>query len=194
MPGSRLVERDIAAELSVSRVPVREAIRALVTEGLVTSRPRKCAVVREYTLDDVHKFAEVREVIETLLFTVAAERHDDAGLAELLTIVEVEERAAREGDIAAAQAAAGAFHEYMAVLADNDVFLELSRVFATRMKWIFGLHDDPIAMSGAHRELFDAIAARDAALVARLVAAHLSDGSRAAEARFASAALVAEHG
>ncbi|MBQ3359643.1 MAG: GntR family transcriptional regulator, partial [Microbacterium sp.] len=46
-PGSRLVERDIAAELHVSRLPVREAIRVLVSEGVVVARPRTWAVVRE---------------------------------------------------------------------------------------------------------------------------------------------------
>lgn len=48
-PGSKLVERELAAELGVSRLPVREALKALVTEGLVTPRPRTWAVVREFT-------------------------------------------------------------------------------------------------------------------------------------------------
>src|SRR5690554_3548221 len=65
MPGSRLVERDIAAELNVSRLPVREAIRALVTEGIVIARPRSWATVREFTLQDVRDYAEVRSAIET---------------------------------------------------------------------------------------------------------------------------------
>lgn len=183
-PGSRLVERDIAAELKVSRLPVREAIHALASEGIVVSRPRTWAVVREHTLEDVRDFAEVRLIVEPLLFAYAAERHDQAGLAELQRILETEERAAREGDLHAARSAAGAFHEYMAVLAGNDVLTELAAVFATRLRWIFGLYEDPVAMAVSHRDLFDAIAARDVELVGRLLVEHLDAGRRAAERRF----------
>lgn len=184
-PGSRLVERDIATELKVSRLPVREAIRALVSEGIVISRPRTWAVVREYTLDDVRDFAEMRLMIETMLFVYAAERHDEEGLAQLLRVLETEEQAARDGDLTAAQTAAGTFHEYMAVLAGNDVLLELAGVFATRVRWIFGLYEDPVAMAAAHRELFSAIATRDVESVRGLLAEHLDAGREAAERRFA---------
>ena len=53
LPGDKLIERDIAAELDVSRLPVREAIRALVAEGIVLVKPRSWAVVREFTLRDL---------------------------------------------------------------------------------------------------------------------------------------------
>ncbi|GGB17738.1 transcriptional regulator [Microbacterium aerolatum] len=183
-PGSRLVERDIAAQLNVSRLPVREAIRALVTEGIVVARPRTWAVVREYTLGDVRDFAEVRGPIETMLFVYAAERHDEAGLEGLRRVLEREEQAARDGDQAASRAAAGDFHAYMAVLASNDVLTELAGVFATRLKWIFGLHQDLQGMAASHRELFEAIEARDVELVRRLLAEHLAAGTAAAERRF----------
>ncbi len=192
LPGSRLVERDIAAQLNVSRLPVREAIRLLVAEGVVVSRPRTWAVVREYTLDDVRDFAEVRAPIETLLFVYAAERHDADGLAGLRAVLEREERAARDGDLTAARAAAGDFHAYMAVLAGNEVLTELANVFATRLRWIFGLYEDAIGMVVAHAELFDAIAARDVELVRRLTVAHLDAGYRAAVHRFGGGAEIAE--
>lgn len=183
-PGSRLVERDIAAELDVSRLPVREAIRRLVAEGIVVARPRTWAVVREFTLDDVREFAEVRASFEGLLFVYAAERHDEAGLAHLQEILEREERSARDGDLQAARMAAGAFHEYMGHLADNEVLLELVEVFATRLKLIFGGFDDPNSMAASHRGLFEAIRDRDVDLVRRLVADHLEAGHRAAVRRF----------
>lgn len=194
MPGSRLVERDIAAELKVSRLPVREAIRSLVTEGIVVSRPRTWAIVREFTRDDVREFAEVRSAIETLLFVYATERHDEAGLEQLRLLVEREERAAREGDVDAAREAAGNFHEYMAVLAGNDMLTELVSVFAARLRWVFGAHDDLPEMAASHRELYEAIASRDVELVERLVTVHLAAGSEAAERRFEALTSAAEPG
>lgn len=188
MPGSRLVERDIAAELNVSRLPVREAIRALVTEGIVIARPRSWATVREFTLQDVRDYAEVRSAIETQLFIFATQRHDEQGLAGLREVLEREEAAARAGDIHESRAAAGAFHEYMALLAGNDMFVELVSIFATRLKWVFGLHGDLEAMAVGHRELYSAIASRDVPLVTELLARHMAAGTAAAEARFGGAA------
>lgn len=184
LPGARLVERDIATELNVSRLPVREAIRALVTEGIVVARPRSWAIVREFTLQDVQDYAEVRSAIETQLFILATKRHDEQGLAGLRQVLAREERAAREGDVHESRAASGAFHEYMAVLAGNEMFVELAQVFATRLKWVFGLHGDLVAMAADHRTLYDAIAARDVELVTELVTTHLAAGRAAAEQRF----------
>lgn len=184
LPGARLVERDIAAELHVSRLPVREAIRALVSEGIVVARPRSWAVVREFTLQDIHDYAEVRLAIELQLFIFATKRHDERGLAGLREILEREERAARAGDTHESRAASGAFHEYMALLAGNEMFVELASIFATRLKWVFGLHGELEEMARDHRVLYDAIASRDVEMVTELVTRHLAAGTDAAEARF----------
>lgn len=182
-PGSRLVERDIAAELDVSRLPVREAIRRLASEGIVVSRPRSWAVVREFTVDDVRDFAEMRGGIEILIFELAAARHDAVGLAHLRRIVEQEEEAAHAGDEAAARLHAARFHEYTANLASNDMLVELVGVFATRLRWVFGPHDDLVPMAAEHRAIYEAIAARDVELVRTLTRAHLAAGAEAAARR-----------
>src|SRR5690606_13761175 len=132
--------------------------------------------------------------IETLLFVYATERHDEAGLEQLRLLVEREERAAREGDVDAAREAAGNFHEYMAVLAGNDMLTELVSVFAARLRWVFGAHDDLPEMAASHRELYEAIASRDVELVERLVTVHLAAGREAAERRFEALTSAAEPG
>lgn len=186
VPGSRLIERDIAAELDVSRLPVREAIRTLVSEGVVIARPRSWAVVREFTKRDIRDFAEVRESIETLIFVFAAERHDEEGIARLRDVYERELAAARVGDAEGARMAAGEFHEVAAILAGNDMLCELIDVFATRLRWLFGQHDDLLAMAEEHRTILEAIAARDTGALRRLVPQHLASGQLAAQRRLAS--------
>lgn len=185
VPGSRLVERDIAAELQVSRLPVREAIRTLVAEGVVVSRPRSWAVVREFTQRDIRDFAEVRASMETMIFVLAAERHDAAGLARLRDVYDREASAARAGDAEEARRTAGEFHEVAAVLAGNEMLCELIDVFATRLRWLFGQHDDLLAMAEEHRVILEAIAARDADALRRIVPEHLANGQRTAELRLA---------
>lgn len=184
LPGSRLVERDIAAELNVSRLPVREAIRALVGEGIVTARPRSWAVVRSFTRKDIEDLAEVRLTVETLLFVYAAQRHDAEGLQTLLELLEREERAAIAGEVHEAMAMAGKFHEYMTVLAGNEMFMELGAVFVTRLRWLFGRHEDLMAEAVEHRALYEAIRTRDVELVRELVTRHLELGALTALERF----------
>lgn len=183
VPGSRLIERDIAAQLDVSRLPVREAIRTLVSEGVVVARPRSWAVVREFTQRDLQDFAEVRESIETLIFVFAAERYDDAGIARLRSVYDREATAARAGEVEAARRAAGEFHEVAAELADNEMLCELIAVFATRLRWLFGQHDDLEAMAEEHRIILEAIVARDTDALRRIVPEHLASGQAAAEQR-----------
>lgn len=184
-PGARLVERDIAAELNVSRLPVREAIRTLVAEGIVVARPRTWAVVREFTHRDIQDFAEVREAIETLIFVFAAERHDEAGLARIRGAYERELEAARAEDSEAARVAAAEFHEIAVELAANEMLGELIAVFLTRLRWLFGQHDDLLAMADEHRIILEAMTARDTEALRRIVPAHLASGQSAAERRLA---------
>ena len=63
-PGSWLQEKTIAAELGISRSPVREALRMLVADGIATVIPNKGIFVRTYTPKDIENIFEVREAIE----------------------------------------------------------------------------------------------------------------------------------
>lgn len=186
-PGARLVERDIAAELSVSRLPVREAIRALVSEGVVVARPRSWAVVRQFTHRDIRDFAEVREAIETLVFVFAAERHDQAGIARLRAAYEDEFLAAQIGDAEGARRSAAEFHAIAGDLAGNDMLSELISVFLTRLRWLFGQHDDLPAMAEEHRIILEAITARDVDALRVLIPQHMASGQEIAARRLRSA-------
>lgn len=181
-PGSRLVERELAAELGVSRLPIREALRALVTEGLVTPRPRTWAVVREFTPTDIADLDEVRTALETLTFRLAAQRRTRAGLAKLRADLDAELSAAREGDAVRARRAAADFHETVTSLADNELLNELGGTLRSRMRWLLGQHDDLVEVAEEHEDLYGAIADRDVPRVEELVMKHLST-SRAAVRR-----------
>ncbi|MEU7636815.1 GntR family transcriptional regulator [Streptomyces sp. NPDC039016] len=182
-PGSKLVERELAAELGVSRLPIRDALKALVTEGLVTPRPRTWAVVREFTPTDLADLDEVRSALETLAFRLAAQRRTRAGLARLRADLDAELTAASQGDAVRARRAAADFHETVISLADNELLNELERTLRSRMRWLLAQHDDLLAMAKEHEELYDALADRDENRVAELVAKHLESGRSAAAAR-----------
>lgn len=175
-PGSRLVERELAGELGVSRIPVRDALRQLVTEGLVTPRPRSWAVVREFTAADVADLHEVRAAFERLAFRLAVERRTREGLQRLRSTVDAELRAARAGDAVAARRAAADFHEVVTAMAANELLNELQRTIRSRMRWLLAQHDDLVGIAREHEALYDAIADRDAERVDALVEGHLTLG------------------
>ncbi|NML51430.1 GntR family transcriptional regulator [Streptomyces sp. R302] len=181
-PGSRLVEREIAAELDVSRLPVRDALRDLVNEGLVTPRPRTWAVVREFTASDIADLVEVRSALEILAFRLAAQRRTRAGLAKLRAVLDAEQAAAARGDGPEARRAAADFHETVTELADNALLNELEGTLRSRMRWLLGQHDDFTVVAEEHEELFRGIEARDVERVEELALHHLETSqSKAAE-------------
>ena len=179
-PGDRLVEREIADELEVSRLPVREAIRVLVNEGLLLARPRSWAVVRQFTERDVDDIAEVRDVMEVLVFELAARRHTDAGLAKVKAALDRELAAAVAGDVAAAHTAAAEFHLLMAELAGNATVNEILAMMRGRLFLLFKEHDDLVAMAEDHARIYESLALRDVATLRLRVQRHLRAGTETA--------------
>ncbi|MEK0097123.1 GntR family transcriptional regulator [Streptomyces sp. NPDC056002] len=178
-PGSKLVERELAAQIGVSRVPVRDALRVLVAEGLVTPRPRTWAVVREFTPTDIADLNEVREALEVMTFRLAAQRGDRAGLGRLRSNLDEELDAARAGDAVRARRAAADFHETVTSMAANELLSELEGTLRSRMRWLLGRHDDLLAMALEHEALYTAVADRDVSRVEELVVEHLENSRRA---------------
>src|ERR1051326_6185683 len=82
-PGTELLEVPLSEELGVSRGPIREAIRRLAAEGLVTVRPRRGAVVRSLSKDEFLELYQVREALEVMAVRLAVPRLGDEDLEEL---------------------------------------------------------------------------------------------------------------
>lgn len=178
-PGSRLIERDLASEFGVSRVPVRDALKVLVAEGLVELRPHTWAVVREFTDADLADLDEVRAVLEPLTFRLAAERHRRDGLVRLKQSLELEQSGARSGDGIGSRRAAADFHEIVTDLAENQLLSDMMKGIRSRLRWALSQHDDLQHFSEEHIALFDAIEARDADRAAALAAAHVETSRQA---------------
>lgn len=181
-PGSRLIERDLAAEFGVSRVPVRDALKILELEGLVTLRPRTWAIVREFTASDMTDLDEVRSVLEPLAFRLAAERHRRNGLDELRRALDEETISAAAGDPIASRRAAADFHEQVTVLTENRVLGDLMQGMRSKLRWGLSQHDDLAHVTEQHHALFQAISARDGDLAEELALAHIESSRLEREA------------
>jgi DNA-binding GntR family transcriptional regulator len=83
LPGARLRQEDLADRFGTSRIPVREALRALEYEGLVTSEPNRGFTVTELDADDVEEVYDLRIVLESHAVRVALPLLTDEDIAEL---------------------------------------------------------------------------------------------------------------
>jgi len=82
-PGQRLIERELTGMLDVSRTVIREALRQLETEGLVTLIPNKGPVVRELSPAEAQDVYRIRSLLEGLAARLFAEHADQAMIAQL---------------------------------------------------------------------------------------------------------------
>ncbi|MBO8129635.1 MAG: GntR family transcriptional regulator [Peptococcaceae bacterium] len=98
-PGDRLIERKLAEQLSVSRTPVREAIRMLELEGLVSHLPRIGAMVAQVNDMDVLEVYHIRAVLEGLAARMAAEKIEPHQLQHLTKLLETMEQLSDTGDL-----------------------------------------------------------------------------------------------
>lgn len=173
-PGQRLREAELAAQLHVSRNPVREALSLLARDGWVDLRPRHGAHVHEPTRREVEDFFRVRTVLEGESARCAAENATLEDLNELRVLLERGVAAVADDDEQATVQANAAFHTRMAAVADNRVLDELLELLKKRLSWYFA----PVARARGqaswdeHAELLLALEAHDGDRSADAMRAH----------------------
>ncbi len=157
-PGDRIVERELAAELAVSRVPVREALRTLRVEGFLDDVARRGVIVRRLDRRDVEELFDVRESLEVLACRLAAQHADTRGLRRLQGTLGRARKALDAGDVRMIGRANEDFHDEIIVLADHQLLANLLEPLQGRLHWLFRQIDDVRALCEEHETLYDAIA------------------------------------
>lgn len=119
-PGERLMEIQLADKIGVSRTPVREAIRMLELEGLVTMVPRKGAEVANITEKSLRDVLEVRRALDALSVELACERMSEDTLKRLEEAEKNVRIAMESGDASAMALADVEFHNIIFEAAENE--------------------------------------------------------------------------
>lgn len=127
IPGTELHEVTLAGSLGVSRGPIREALGRLATEGLVTIRPRRGAVVRALSSEEFIEAYQVREALEMMAVRLAVPRLTAEDLAAMERLIEEMALRAETGDVQGFFEANTEFHQRFFKAADNHMLAELYR-------------------------------------------------------------------
>lgn len=178
-PGFRLRERELSVELGVSRVPVREALRNLEFQGFVTIQPRRGAIVREMSAQDVDELFDLRTALEPLAAGAAARRyragepHD--GLEHAM------EKAQKATDSADAQAillANSEFHTELVFAARHQMLTDAMAPVLARTRWLFAQTADRSAeiQSHEHHQIYESIRSGQERVAAAYMLAHVESG------------------
>lgn len=182
-PGERVNEVVMAGRLGISRGPLREAIRNLEQEGLLTAAPHRGTFVRRLTQEEAAELQEVRLALETAAACRLARRWTPEAQALL------EERLDRlrglhldNSTLAERMSADLAFHEAICEASGNETLLQTWRSLIGRIT-IMVLNVGPQRMSqlqdaDAHRPLVDAIASGDEEIIRETFARVFDSGTR----------------
>ena len=176
--GTPLRQEDLGSQLGMSRLPVREALRRLDSEGLVVLRPRRGYIVATLDREEIEDVLELHGTLEALAGHAATLRRTDAVVADLERCVTQLERVGSRSpiDVEAFTALNAQFHERL---------LESSgRPFLNRMLRLVRGNAERYTRAGAgmlldlhesqreHRGILEAYRAGNAAAVAKLCKAH----------------------
>jgi len=180
LPGDRLVEAEIARDLGISRVPVREALRLLESQGIVVSTPYKGMRLMQVTNRSVAELMRVRLSLESLavreLLAEGAARERIAALRRAAERYRQAAGSGGRGDAAALVAADEGFHGELCRASGNATLLGIWQSLARQLTVLWGLaapHKDPQQSVAEHEQILAGLERGDAPGAESALAAHV---------------------
>ncbi len=175
--GERLIAETIAAEIGTSRMPVREALRRLAAEGLVTVRANRGVTVNAPNVKDMREVFEMRAVLEGLAVRLAVPNLAAADIRHLERLLEaMEPRSELQADWTTAHRH---FHEALCAKSDCPRLLRqisaLHSVVEPHMRMWASMEDRQVGTREHHEKLLDAIRAGDANACEQAMRQHVLD-------------------
>jgi DNA-binding GntR family transcriptional regulator len=190
-PGSQLRETHLAADLGVSRAPLREALGILVDEGLVDKIPYRGAFVAEVSAEDIAEIASLRKRLEPYAIELALPRLTGSARAKVIKALEDMTAGADNNDPTATIDAHMGFHRAFYELSGHKLLLDLWRSWETQLQLFFSADHQSFAdlhdVVAAHYRLLEIIDSGDLDAITAEIDRHVHGGLPAAEAAAAAA-------
>ena len=163
--GEKLVESKLAKSLDISRQPIREALRILELERLITLIPRKGAYISEISLKEIKEIYEIRAMIEGFAAQLAISHITQKELSQLESILDLMEKSIRENNLKKVIQYNLSFHQKIVSLSKNG---NLAKVYGSMLlpvrryqKMGLSLHSSWVVSLEEHRRILEALNSRD---------------------------------
>ena len=187
-PGDRFVERSLTARLTVSRTPIREALKRLEQEGLIVCYPHRGCFVRSPSFEEASQAYEMRRVAEGMSGELAAQRATEDDLEAIRAILKQSRTALKVNDREAMLLHNNEFHQLQARAARN-VFLESQlRTLSAYVDLLRGRRwmasDRAPSTQVEHEAILRALEKRDSKLARQLNENHVDRAWRIIEKTF----------
>ena len=175
--GTRVPERDLCQRFGISRTPLREALKVLASDGLITLLPNRGAWVTRMTPEDVDELFPIMGALEALSGELACENTSDADVAEVRALHYQMALHHTRDEQPEYFRINQQIHDKIMELADNPSLFQVYRSLAQRVRRARYLANASInrwdAAMREHEEILDALDARDGKRLAALLRVHL---------------------
>ena len=176
-PGERLMEIHLANRLGVSRTPIREAIRMLELEGLVTMIPRRGAEVAQITEKGLRDVLEVRQALDALAMELACERITEEEIRQLRRACDTFVQTTRTQDAVRIAQADVALHDIIVRASGNDRLIQMvgnlsQQMYRYRLEYIKDVSQHGCLIE-EHEEIYRCIRSRDREAGAKAIRMHI---------------------
>lgn len=182
-PGERLMEMHLASKLGVSRTPIREAIRKLELEGLVTMIPRRGAEVAQITEKSMNDVLEVRRAMDVLCVELACERISEEELNQLKAACEYFEQMTKTQDVKKIALADVALHDIILQATGNRRLIQLvnnlsEQMYRYRYEYLkdFSQHERLVE---EHRIIYESLVNKDKDTAQEAAMTHIDNQKKA---------------
>lgn len=181
MPGTKLVEQQIADVFSVSRTVVRQALNRLSRDRLVTLEPARGAFVAMPSIEEARQVFQVRRLVEGGMARQLAQEITDQQIEQLHAHLRDERHAVSRNDVSGRTRLLADFHVVLARLMGNEVLADLIADLLSRSQLIALMYQSGHSAEHSqaeHVHIVEALAKRDGRAAARLMEQHITSVER----------------
>lgn len=177
-PGQPLVETELAAQLGVSRAPIREALQVLNSEGLLETIPYHGTTVRRLTRRDIEELYSLRSVLESFAIRRIIARRNPDDVETLREHFRAMLDRAEAGDLKTLNEIDRGFHDTLIRLSDHRLLQSTWNAVALRVRQVMALlnerNTDLKQIAYNHLPIIEAIAAWDEPRALQLIEQHIA--------------------
>jgi len=179
--GSRLYLKNLSAEMNVSMIPTREALRKLEQEGLVEIIPNKGAIVKTYTIKDLIEIYDLRRQLESLAVEILVNKINQSNLDELKRICELDEKSLEKGNLEDHNKHNREFHKCLVNFSQSSRLIKFYNELSGQMYTLVSITTIFAYTNGEgakyntlkHREIIKALEQKDAEQAKKIIQEHI---------------------